>query len=106
MVQMIVIQTQYRENYGTSTEPYWKSKGGSEYKVLNTPDLSDAEVTELVMSIRPKIEYNETFSEEYIISFFTAKDDYLSEFEKSQLEFDGEILYKEPTINYEEIENV
>jgi hypothetical protein len=103
---MIVIQTQYRENYGTSTEPYWKSKGGSEYKVLNTPDLSDAEVTELVMSIRPKIEYNETFSEEYITDWFTAKEDYLSQFEKSQLEFDGEILYKEPTINYEELENV
>jgi len=103
---MIVIQTQYRENYGTSTEPYWKSKGGSEYKVLNTPDLSDAEVTELVMSIRPRIEYNETFSEEYVIDWFTAPDTYLSWFEKSQLEFDGEILYKEPTINYEELENV
>jgi hypothetical protein len=106
MVQMIVIQTQYRENYGTSTEPYWKSKGGSEYKVLNTPDLSDAEVTELVMSIRPKIEYNETFSEEYITDWFTAPDTYLSWFEKSQLEFDGVITFKEPTINYEEIENV
>jgi len=103
---MIVIQTQYRENYGTSTEPYWKSKGGSEYKVLNTPDLSDAEVTELVMSIRPQIEYNETFSEEYIIDWFTAPETYLSWFEKSQLEFDGEILYKEPTLNYEELENV
>jgi len=106
MVQMIVIQTQYRENYGTSTEPYWKSKGGSEYKVLNTPDLSDAEVTELVMSIRLKIEYNETFSEEYITDWFTAPDTYLSQFEKSQLEFDGEITFKEPTINYEELENV
>jgi len=106
MVQMIVIQTQYRENYGTSTEPYWKSKGGSEYKVLNTPDLSDEEVTSFVMSIRPKIEYNETFSEEYVIDWFTAPDTYLSWFEKSQLEFDGEILYKEPTINYEELENV
>jgi hypothetical protein len=103
---MIVIQTQYRENYGTSTEPYWKFKSGSEYKVLNTPDLSDEEVTSFVMSIRPKIEYNETFSEEYITDWFTAPDTYLSQFEKSQLEFDGEILYKEPTINYEELVNV
>jgi hypothetical protein len=103
---MIVIQTQYRENYGTSTEPYWKFKSGSEYKVTNAPDLSDEEVTSFVMSIRPKIEYNETFSEEYITDWFTAPDTYLSWFEKSQLEFDGEILYKEPTINYEELENV
>jgi hypothetical protein len=106
MVQMIVIQTQYRENYGTSTEPYWKSKGGSEYKVLNTPDLSDEQLTEFILSIRPRIEYNETFSEEYITDWFTAPETYLSWFEKSQLEFDGEILYKEPTINYEELENV
>ena len=103
---MIVIQTQYRENYGTSTEPYWKSKGGSEYKVLNTPDLSEEEVTSFVMSIRPRIEYNETFSEEYITDWFTAPETYLSWFEKSQLEFDGEITFKEPTINYEELENV
>ena len=102
---MIVIQTQYRENYGTSTEPYWKSKGGSEYKVLNTPDLSDEQLTEFILSIRPKIEYNETFSEEYITDWFTAPETYLSWFEKSQLEFDGEILYKEPTLNYEEIVN-
>jgi hypothetical protein len=106
MVQMIVIQTQYRENYGTSTEPYWKSKGGSEYKVLNTPDLSDEQLTEFILSIRPRIEYNETFSEEYITDWFTAPETYLSWFEKSQLEFDGVITFKEPTINYEEIENV
>jgi len=103
---MIVIQTQYRENYGTADEPYWKSKGGSEYKVLNTPDLSEEEVTSFVMSIRPRIEYNETFSEEYITDWFTAPDTYLSQFEKSQLEFDGVITFKEPTINYEELENV
>ena len=106
MVQMIVIQTQYRVNYGTADEPYWKSKGGSDYKVTNAPDLSDTQLTKFILSIRSQIEYNETFSEEYIISFFTAKDDYLSEFEKSQLEFDGEILYKEPVLNYEELENV
>jgi hypothetical protein len=103
---MIVIQTQYRENYGTSTEPYWKSKGGSDYKVTNAPDLSDTQLTKFILSIRPKIEYNETFSEEYITDWFTAPNTYLSQFEKSQLEFDGEILYKEPTLNYEELVNV
>jgi hypothetical protein len=102
---MIVIQTQYRENYGTSTEPYWKFKGGSEYKVTNVPDMSEEEVTKLVLSIRTKIEYNETMSEEYITDWFTAKEDYLSEFEKSQLEFEGKILYEEPILNYEEIVN-
>jgi hypothetical protein len=106
MVQMIVIQTQYRENYGTADEPYWKSKGGSEYKVTNVPDMSEEEVTEMVMSLRDRIEYNETFSEEYVIDWFTAPEDYLSWFEKSQLEFDGQINHKEPVINYEELFNV
>jgi hypothetical protein len=102
---MIVIQTQYRENYGTSTEPYWKFKGGSEYKVTNAPDLSEEEVTKLVLSIRTKIEYNETMSEEYITDWFTAPETYLSQFERSQLEYDGEITFKEPILNYEEIVN-
>jgi hypothetical protein len=102
---MIVIQTQYRENYGTADEPYWKFKGGSEYKVTNVPDMSEEEVTELVMSLRDRIEYRESMSEEYVTDWFTAPDTYLSWFEKSQLEFDGEITFKEPTINYEELVN-
>lgn len=27
----IRVTTQYRENYGTETEPYWKMKGGVEF---------------------------------------------------------------------------
>jgi hypothetical protein len=34
---MVVISTQYMENYGTPTQSYWKYKGGSDYKVLNVP---------------------------------------------------------------------
>ena len=34
---MIVLRTQYRENYGTPETPYWKNKGGSEYKITNVP---------------------------------------------------------------------
>jgi hypothetical protein len=74
--------------------------------VTNAPDLSEEEVTAFVMAARSKIEYNETFSEEYITDWFTAPDTYLSWFEKSQLEFDGVITFKEPTINYEELVNV
>jgi len=106
MVQMIVIQTQYRENYGTADEPYWKFKGGSEYKVTNVPDMTEEEVTEMVMSLRDRIEYSESMSEELVIDWFTAPDTYLSWFEKSQLEADGVITYKEPVINYEEVFNV
>lgn len=100
---ILVIQTQYRENYGTKQEPYWKNKGGSDYKITNIPFPSEEEITKIVMASREKLEYFESMSEEHIIHWFFAPDDYLSDFEKSQLEFDGEITYKEPTIEYEEL---
>ena len=98
---MVVISTQYMENYGTATEPYWKYKGGSEHKILNVPsNLSPYQVLE---QVRNRIEYKETYSEEYIIGCTDQPDDWLSEFEKSQLEFDGEITSPEPFIYWDDI---
>jgi hypothetical protein len=49
---MIVLRTQYRENYGTPEAPYWKNKGGSEYKITNVPtSLSEQEMLEVVDKI-------------------------------------------------------
>ena len=101
---MIVIRTQYRENYGTEDQPYWKFKGGSEYKVTNVP--TNAIIHEVVDAVRSEVEYNGPMSEQYILDWSVEDDGYLSEFEQSQLEYDGAILYPEPTINYEEIVNV
>ena len=101
---MIVLRTQYRENYGTEDQPYWKFKGGSEYKVTNVP--TDAVIHEVVDAVRSEVEYNGPMSEQYILDWSVEDDGYLSEFEQSQLEYDGAILYPEPTINYEEIVNV
>jgi len=101
---MIVLRTQYRENYGTPTEPYWKFKGGSEYKVTNVPIT--AATFDVVDAVRSEVEYNGPMSEQYILDWSVEDDGYLSEFEQSQLEYDGAILYPEPTINYEEIVNV
>jgi hypothetical protein len=52
------------------------------------------------------IEYKSSYAEEYILDCIERPDDWLSGFEQSQLEYDGAILYPEPTINYEEIVNV
>ena len=97
---MIVIRTQYRENYGTEDQPYWKFKGGSEYKVTNVP--TDAVIHEVVDAVRSEVEYNGPMSEQYILDWSVEDDGYLSEFEQSQLEYDGAILFPEPTINYKE----
>jgi hypothetical protein len=98
---MVVISTQYMENYGTSTEPYWKYKGGYDYKILNVPaDLSPYQVLE---QVRDRIEYKSPQAEEYVLECTTQPNDWMSEFEKSQLEYDGKITYPEPVIHWEDI---
>lgn len=96
---MLVIQTQVYENYGSEAEPYWKPKGGSEYKVRNIPLNTDYEE---IVSIA-NVETNNAFSQEYIIGWTIENDDYLSWFEKSQLEYDGSITYAEPSVEYADL---
>ena len=101
---MLVIRTQLQENYGahdwdgTGTCPqYWKFKGGSEYKITNIPlNIDHSQVV--------KLSGIEQFGDHFIetvIDWSIESDDYLSWFEKSQLEYDGSIACHEPTIEYE-----
>jgi hypothetical protein len=103
---MIVIATQDRENYAAHTgftgEYFWKMKGGSEYKITDVPlNIDYASVVEMV---RGQIEdlTNDYFQTE-IIDWSVESDDYMSWFEKSQLEYDGKITCKEPEIEYGEL---
>jgi hypothetical protein len=61
---------------------------------------------QVLEQVRDQIEYKSSYAEEYILDCIERPDDWLSGFEQSQLEYDGAILYPEPTINYEEIVNV
>lgn len=100
---MIVLHTQYRENYGTPETPYWKNKGGSEYKIINVnPNANFQEVVDKIIS-NPFITYSHSWCEQYLLDWSVEDDSYLSWFEKSQLEYDGEIVYKETEIDYEEL---
>jgi hypothetical protein len=38
----VVINTQYKENYGSEAEPYWKFKGGTTY-IVAASDRAEAE---------------------------------------------------------------
>jgi hypothetical protein len=96
---ILVIRTQYRENYGTAIDPYWKNKGGSEYKVLNVNPNKDLG-TDIVSNVESLIVKDSDYQQEYIVEWTWENDDYLSWFEKSQLEYEGEISYKEPVIEY------
>ncbi len=88
----ILITTQYRENYGTAQEPYWKFKGGEDYFILNVDPLKTAPGV-LVEQVRGQIEYSGEMSEEYILDWQLVADDYVTDFERGQLELDGRIQY-------------
>ena len=87
----LLIQTQVLENYGDADKPYWKAKGGGDYVVKNFKKFN--KVTEVVMALRSQIEQDNEFYRENIINFEVVTDDYLTEFERSQLEYEGKITY-------------
>lgn len=89
---MIVISTQYLENYGDAENPYWKYKGGSDYKILNFIGR-EQDAAALVNKIRSRIEYANDFSQEYILGWNIMPDDSLTVSERDQLEYEGKITY-------------
>lgn len=105
---MLVIATQDYENYaahqGFTGEFYWKAKGGSEYKVTGIPSGVDLE--EVIELVRGEIEQNNEYFQTSIIGYGVQPDDYLSWFEKSQLEYEGEITHREPEIEYSDLVTV
>ena len=97
----LLIQTQVFENYawnedgslGTGDNAYWKPKGGSDYVVKNLASLALTTIRNLVDSVRPQIESDNEAFREHIISWEVVADDYLTEFERSQLEYEGKITF-------------
>jgi hypothetical protein len=94
----LLITTQVYENYGAhdwdgknECPQYWKAKGGSDYVVKKFKDFN--KVTETVMALRSQIESDNDHYRETIINFEVVADDYLTEFEKDQLEYEGSIRY-------------
>jgi len=87
----LLIQTQVYENYGTADEPYWKPKGGADYVVKKFRDFN--KVTETVMALRSQIEQDNEYYREHIINFEVVANDYLTDFERSQWEYEGKITY-------------
>ena len=105
---ILVIQTQDYENYaaheGFTGAFRWKAKGGSEYKITDIPQGVDPD--EVLEMVRAQIERNDEYFQTFIIGYSIEGDDYLSQFERSQLEYEGEIRYREPTIEYSELNGV
>ena len=93
----LLITTQVYENYGahdwdgTGTCPsYWKAKGGCDYVVKK---INVNNVTETVMALRSKIEQDNEHFRESIIGWEVVANDYLTEFEQNQLDYEGQIRF-------------
>lgn len=94
----LLITTQVYENYawredgtiGTGAEAYWKAKGGNDYVVRNI-DINRAR--ELANAATREIEQANDYFTETVIGWEIVGDDYLTEFEQSQLEYEGRIAY-------------
>jgi len=93
----LLITTQTYENYGAhdwdgagECPSYWKAKGGSDYVVKN---INVNKVTETLMGVRGQIEQDNYAFRETIIDFEVVADDALTEFEQSQLNYEGVIRY-------------
>ena len=94
----LLITTQVYENYGAhdwdgvgECPQYWKAKGGCDYVVKKFKDFSA--VSETVMALRGQIECDDRFYRETIIGWEIVANDYLTEFEKDQLEYEGKIRF-------------
>ena len=87
----LLITTQILENYGSEDNPYWKAKGGEDYVVKNFRDFN--RVAHVVMALRSEIEIDNPLYQEYIAGWEVVDDDYLTEFERSQLQFEGKVTY-------------
>src|SRR6056297_1157546 len=100
---ILVISTQVMENYGTHTwdgkgecPQRWKAKGGSDYKVL---DIDVNRAKEIFEQVRSEVEEDNDFYRVDVIDWFVESDEWMSWFEQSQLEYEGEVRYPEPTLN-------
>jgi hypothetical protein len=99
---LLILQTQYKENYGDEDNPYWKYKGGSEYlfplgkdsdewskSVVDGSyhDVSKAQLIALMDAngfdtflgtAQKLVTYSNPMSEEYVLDSFFRDDDYLA----------------------------
>ena len=85
----LYIFTQNYENYGTEDDPYWKAKGGSDYFVY---DFDGDEAT-TIMLVRDQIECDNPFYRSQIAGWEVVPNDYMTEFEKDQLDYEGSIRF-------------
>ena len=98
--------TQVFENYawredgsiGTGADAYFKPKGGDEYVVRN---VNEDQVFEILEKVAGQIEKSNDYYQEFIVDVKIVEDDYLTEYEREQLEYEGSIVYSPKELEME-----
>ena len=100
----LLITTQVYENYGAhdwdsegECPQYWKAKGGNDYFVPNI-DINVA--AEIFDEVKGLCESKNEYFHEYALGWEVVADDYLTEYEKFQLEYEGKITYPSKELSY------
>lgn len=74
----IVINTQIRENYGSTDKPYWKFKGGETYIVPNLTVEQALKIKDVgIPTLTKLIESNSEMFEEYVQNWAILDDDFV-----------------------------
>jgi hypothetical protein len=101
-----VIFTQVYENYawnedgtiGTGVNAYFKPKGGDEYVVRG---VDQEQVFEILEKVAGQIEKSNDYYQEFIVDIKIVEDDFLTEYELNQLEYEGRIVYSPKELELE-----
>jgi len=101
-----IFYTQVYENYawredgsiGVGEDAYFKPKGSDEYVVRN---VNKSEMSAILAEVRAKVEVSNDYFRETVVDFELVEDDYLTEYERSQLEYEGRIEYSPTELEME-----
>jgi len=101
-----IFYTQVFENYawkedgsiGVGDEAYFKPKGGDEYVVLN---VDRSAMSRILAEVKAKVEVSNDYFKETVVDFELVEDDYLTWYEREQLEYDGSIAFSPKELEME-----
>lgn len=101
-----IFYTQVFENYawkedgsiGVGDEAYFKAKGGDEYVVLN---VDKTQMSRILAEVKAKVEVSNDYFKETVVDFQLVEDDYLTWYEREQLEYDGAIAFSPKELEME-----
>jgi hypothetical protein len=111
----LYIFTQDQENYGAhdwdgegEVPQYWKAKGGTDYIVdvegfRWNDTFAEKNLRMIVDELRFIIEESSDYYRSNILGYEIVADDFLTEYEQSQLQYDGKIVYPAKRKTYNEM---